>query len=527
MSDESVGKHPFREIVQPFIDLARAPRALWGVNVTYLIEGMVYFGMLGYLAMYFSDFVFRGQENADDVAHKMVMVLTAGITIAMFFLGFLADKWGIRRAMIVAFALMLLGRTIISGAPTVGLKPHGLWSPLHVTTMVGILVVVVGYGIYQPSAYAAVRRFTSAKTAGMGFAMLYAVMNLGGFLPTGAFLLRDEKYLGLGIAGTYWVYTGFTLLALLLTVLILSRQTVDGAIARAKAENEALKTSSGKPFEPAGELAQPSPDTAASKPIPLHMWGVLLAILGATLYLLRTWPRVRLCVMASELLIPIGIAALPARRRRPILRWIATHPLADGRFFFFVFSLMPVQTLFTYNWFVLPQYVSRTYEGWIGEYFEVASNLNPLLIFILVPMVAALTQKRKVYNMMIAGTFMMAAPAFLPAIGPSAWTLFGYIVFMTIGEAMWQPRFLQYAAEIAPEGRTGQYMGVAQLPWFLTKVLVPLLYSGKILATYCPAQGPKNTETMWLIFGCIAITTTILLVVARGWVSKGMKSRTA
>jgi POT family proton-dependent oligopeptide transporter len=38
---------------------------------------------------------------------------------------------------------------------------------------------------------------------------------------------------------------------------------------------------------------------------------------------------------------------------------------------------------------------------------------------------------------------------------------------MTIGEAMWQPRFLQYAAEIAPEGRTGAYMGVAQFPWFL------------------------------------------------------------
>ena len=53
---------------------------------------------------------------------------------------------------------------------------------------------------------------------------------------------------------------------------------------------------------------------------------------------------------------------------------------------------------------------------------------------------------------------------------------------MTIGEAMWQPRFLQYAAEIAPEGRTGAYMGVAQFPWFLTKVLVPL-YSGLMLQT--------------------------------------------
>ena len=36
-------KNPLREIVQPFIDLAHSPRALWGVNLGYLIEGMVYY----------------------------------------------------------------------------------------------------------------------------------------------------------------------------------------------------------------------------------------------------------------------------------------------------------------------------------------------------------------------------------------------------------------------------------------------------------------------------------------------------
>ena len=35
--------------------------------------------------------------------------------------------------------------------------------------------------------------------------------------------------------------------------------------------------------------------------------------------------------------------------------WLANHPLADGKFFFFIFALIPVQTLFTYNWLILPQ----------------------------------------------------------------------------------------------------------------------------------------------------------------------------
>ena len=126
---------------------------------------------------------------------------------------------------------------------------------------------------------------------------------------------------------------------------------------------------------------------------------------------------------------------------------------------------------------------------------------------------------------MIVGTTIMAAPTFLLALGPSFATLAGYLVIMTLGEAIWQPRFLQYATEIAPEGRTGMYMGVAQLPWFLTKVLVPLLYSGKVMAHYCPAEGPKDTETMWLVFGGIAICSTILLILAKPWVGKDFKTK--
>ena len=106
VSDEP--KNPLREIVQPFIDLVHAPRALWGINLGYLIEGFVYGGVLTYLAMYFVRYVFKGTvEDPDVPAHYMVGVLTAGITIAMFFFGGLADRWGVRRAIIIAFIVTL------------------------------------------------------------------------------------------------------------------------------------------------------------------------------------------------------------------------------------------------------------------------------------------------------------------------------------------------------------------------------------------------------------------------------------
>ena len=185
----------------------------------------------------------------------------------------------------------------------------------------------------------------------------------------------------------------------------------------------------------------------------------------------------------------------------------------------------PVQTLFAHNWLTLPQYCSRAFSGLVSDNFEFFVNFNPILIFILTPMVAALTTKRNAYKMMILGTFVMASPTFILALGPNIYTLFAYLIIMTIGEAMWQPRFLQWVAEIAPKGMTGIYMGIGQFPWFLTKV-VTSLYSGWFLMHYCPANVPPeqtHTEFMWLIYGFIAILSPLGLLLTKTWMMKGFK----
>ncbi|GAG18044.1 unnamed protein product, partial [marine sediment metagenome] len=256
-----------------FIDLIHAPRALWGVNLSYLLEGFVYFGMLMYLAMYFNDYV-----GLDDVwAGRMVGVLTAGITISMFFLGGVADKWGVRFALIAAFTFLLGGRVLLAAGPTIGLGAGGMWSPLHLMAMAGILLIVIGYGMYQPAAYATVRQVTTEKTAAMGFAMLYALMNLGGWLPTFFSPIRRA----VGISGAYWVYCGFTVTALLVVFVILTRKTVSRAIADAKAQRELDKQAKNdaeddsSASEPA---AQTSEVTEGRKRVPIHLWVSILVL---------------------------------------------------------------------------------------------------------------------------------------------------------------------------------------------------------------------------------------------------------
>ena len=70
-------KNPLKEITQPFVDLFHAPRALWGVNLAYVLEGTAYFGVLSYLAIYFSDYVFRGIPNPDPLRVCINRVLFA------------------------------------------------------------------------------------------------------------------------------------------------------------------------------------------------------------------------------------------------------------------------------------------------------------------------------------------------------------------------------------------------------------------------------------------------------------------
>jgi MFS family permease len=449
--------HPLREIVQPFVDAARAPRPLWGNNLQYFLEGFLYFGILNYLVIFCVENIGTNEIHAGWV----VTILAGGITFSQFLLGGLVDRWGARRGLLIALTILLAGRALLSASGTMGFSTEGVLSPAFLVLLSGIGIILVGYGLYEPASYSIVRRVTTPKTSAMGFAMLYALMNLGGWLLS--FLGPARRAIGIG--GLYWVFTGLTLVALILTAVILNKRTMAKAMAVAREERgEAAVT---------GEQATPamSPDPA------------------------RRWPK-------------------------KVMQWLREHPMADPRFAFFIFVLIPVQTLFAHQYLTLPLYVKRAYEGsWLGANFEVAVNFNPLLIFIMVPIVAAATRKTSVYKLMVVGTTIMAAPTFLLAFGPSVPMLAAYIVLMTFGEAIWQPRFLQYVAETAPENKMGAYLGVARLPWFLTKMITGL-YAGWFLMHYVPEEGPMHSGAMWFWYGLIAMVTPIMLILASRWMKK-------
>ncbi len=819
-------KQSVNEIIQPFADLVNAPRALWAIYVSYLLEGLVYFGVLTILLMYLSDFIGLRESFGSIV----VSFFTGGITLAMLFLGGLADKIGVRRALLLALGLMFVGRIFLAASGTFFDMDGGANSLSFIFVLIALFIVVIGYGTYQPASYAGIKQYTTKKNAAMGYALIYGLMNLGAFFsgvlsPTIRNIFMDmnpntePEY---GLVAVYWVYIVLTLLAFLSIAFILTKKASDRAMKIAKEDRDKDKVSENsdeknkdhssqldKPRKPLfdgvitillaffvllfgvfiyniitskdykaieilsdyeyslnqvnkqikrgfdreddlGELkrlvskhisnvkefsddfkkpelndpgikseakidesvfrlikeklridynyykdftdeklylanlkvrnneklfnsmrvhglyslliayslvadvdeevineqrrrfrnigldeemvplseamAKEIRETAALNLVPrlkkyisyketyikelenslsdkseyiilnrlkadhnffkkiieeiseaenkriiellsqklLYDTDVLFDIandinriseenkikvvnvLDSFVTSNKKYVKEVRSIVDNAVNIPFstsfsrwlmryGLFLIPAiillilivmiiLRRRP------EHPFNDMKFVYFIFILIPVQTLFAHNWLTLPMYINRAFAGIeflgndVGNTFEFFSNLNPILIFFLAPFVAAITSRANVYRMMIWGTFIMGAPTFLLTIGPNVYLLLLYILLMSIGEALWQPRFLQYVAEIAPEGKAGSYMGIAQFPWFLTKVVTGL-YSGYFLAEYCPAIGPQNTEMMWFIYALIAMVSTAGLIMAKKWISRSLAER--
>ncbi|MDQ2919754.1 MAG: MFS transporter, partial [Verrucomicrobiota bacterium] len=172
------------------------------------------------------------------------------------------------------------------------------------------------------------------------------------------------------------------------------------------------------------------------------------------------------------------------------------------------------------------------------------SGINSWVIICLVPVVGALTQRFSAYRMVIiggaicaAGVFVMALPTgwFEPAtlsaigqwLGHSYLGVEGrihpyyimtaiYLTIFSVGEAFYSPRVYEYAAAIAPPGQEASYGSLAYLPFLIGKLLVGT--SGWLLAAFCPAQGPRHSGTMWLIFALAASVAPIGLLVLRPYI---------
>jgi MFS family permease len=310
-----------KDFVRSFLDLREAPWAFWCVIIFFMTDSMAYFGILTLMESYIQ----KDLGVGDIVASAVVSMFTLLVTLFMIGLGTLAEKRGIRGGLLLAILLCLVGRVAYSAGPLGGM-PY--W--LELTLLLGGLVVVaVGEGMVQPVTYAGIKHFTSAKTSAMGYSLIYAFMNLGiiasALISTGI-RVPVQDIQAARVAGTPepvsiwrffadWGISGMNAVNWALAaitaaaLLILLFGLTKGAEAKARSQN-------GTP--PAAPLS--------------------------------TAPKKKLLERMSD--------------------YFTEGPFANARFLFFIFMLLPVQTLFAHQWLTLPAYVLRDYSQEVADKME-------------------------------------------------------------------------------------------------------------------------------------------------------------
>ncbi len=462
-----------------FTCLFTAPRELWIIYFLKVAEiaayGLVSQGLMLYLI---TDLHYRDVSAGSFIAAWSII-----LSAFTFLAGSLTDAIGIRKAFIYGFVICLITRTIL------GLFSHPILVPLF-----GLLPMAVGLALLVPVMVAAIRRYTNTKQRSIAFSLFYVFMNVG-FIVAGK--LFDWIRTWMGKDGTFDL--GFLQLSVYQTIFLVSVVfTIIGLI-------------------------------------PLLLWlrpGVEMDEEEDT----YTVDPSREAPQEGGVIESFGKVA---RKTGGIL----VEVFREGAFYRFLLLLgliVCVRMVFYHMHYTLPPYLDR--ELGFGSRFGTAWGvLNPVIIVVLVPIIGALAQNISSYKMLVVGTFLSALPTFLLALPQDTFaglvdTWFGeairvfleidgdlaplyvnlilFVLVFSVGEAIWSPRLYEYTASVAPKGREATYMSLSLLPYFFAKFAVGPL-AGVLLGAYCPAEGARQSTTIWLLIASMALAGPVLILLLR------------
>ena len=150
--------------------LKSLPKSFWMANVMELFERGAYYGLNALLARYLTDKVGGGLGFGEDEVGLLQGIVYAATYVIPILGGALADRYGYRRLLLVAFSLLSTGY-FIAGQVT------SYW-----VIFAALLVMATGSGLFKPIITGTVARTTTEKTSGFGFGVYYWMINLGGLI---------------------------------------------------------------------------------------------------------------------------------------------------------------------------------------------------------------------------------------------------------------------------------------------------------------------------------------------------------
>jgi MFS family permease len=461
----------FRGFIAKFTVLKGARRELWLTFAIKLLIYTAYSVTIKTMVLWLS----KDLGFSDQAAGALVgWVWAPAMTVFTLLAGSLTDAIGLRRTFFLGVAICTVARTVMvtTTIPTIALA-------------CGVLPLAVGEALGTPVLLAATRCYSTTRQRSMAFSIIYMVMNVGYVAAGYIFDYVRQLHLNLNLFGLHpTTHQQLFLVSLALEIVLFP------TIYFLRADHGQAKAT-----DRAGGF----------------------------------WREITGTVKSS------------AAETIQLFRRLLTQS-AFFRLLMFFLLIGFLKAIFLQMDYVFPKFGDR--ELGVGAPVGKLANINAILIIILVPIIGALTQKFAAYRMVIiggaicaAGVFVMALPTawFQPAANSpiGQWLGHGYLrmqgfvhpyyvmsaIYLTIfsvGEAFYSPRVYEYAAAIAPKGQEASYSALAYIPFLIGKLLVGT--SGWILAAFCPAQGPRRSNLMWLIFALAASVAPIGLLVFRRYI---------
>jgi POT family proton-dependent oligopeptide transporter len=175
-------------------------RTFWVANFMELFERAAYYGLNSVLAVYLTASTASGGLGFGEQAVGFLQGIVYAATYVLPILsGVLADRYGYRRMLLVAFSLLATGY-FASGRVSA-----------YALVFLGLLVMACGAGLFKPIISGTIARTTDERTSSVGFGIYYWTINLGAFVaPLVVSVLRGFSWRYVFTASA--AYTGLMLL---------------------------------------------------------------------------------------------------------------------------------------------------------------------------------------------------------------------------------------------------------------------------------------------------------------------------
>jgi proton-dependent oligopeptide transporter, POT family len=186
--------------------------------------------------------------------------------------------------------------------------------------------------------------------------------------------------------------------------------------------------------------------------------------------------------------------------------------LTNGKLLVFLVVVSAYYLLIEQFYQTFPVYILRVFGPKAPR--EYITLINPLSIAVLQLGVARLTNRLSpllamAIGIFVAGTSMAVMGAFPSLYGAGA----SFFIF-ALAEMVYSPRYYAYISSFAPKGQEGLYMGIALIPFGVGGFAGGLL-SGRLIAAYLPAEGPRSPLSVWGTYAAIGVVCGLLMLVYR------------